>query len=108
RLQLIEECSDAIVRAVCTIQDCLNRGNKIFLFGNGGSAADTQHIAAEFVGRFAQERDPLPAIALTTDTSVLTAIGNDYGFGQIFARQLQALSKPGDVAIAISTSGHSP
>jgi D-sedoheptulose 7-phosphate isomerase len=84
------------------------RGNKAFLFGNGGSAADSQHIAAEFVGRFAFDRPPLPALALSVNTSCLTAIGNDYGFDLVFARQLEALAKPGDVAIGISTSGNSP
>ena len=85
-----------------------NRGNKVLLFGNGGSAADAQHIAAEWVGRFQRERLPYPAIALTTDTSILTAIGNDYGFDQVFVRQIQALGRKGDIAIAISTSGNSP
>jgi len=80
-------------------------GNKVFLFGNGGSAADSQHIAAEFVGRFAFDRPPLPAIALSVNTSCLTAIGNDYGFDLAFARQLEALAKPGDVAIGKDDSG---
>lgn len=84
------------------------KGNKVFLFGNGGSAADSQHIAAEFVGRFAFDRPPLPALALSVNTSCLTAIGNDYGFDLTFARQLEALAKPGDVAVGISTSGNSP
>jgi D-sedoheptulose 7-phosphate isomerase len=84
------------------------KGNKVVLFGNGGSAADSQHIAAEFVGRFAFDRPPLPAIALSVNTSCLTAIGNDYGFDLAFARQIEALAKPGDVAIGISTSGNSP
>jgi D-sedoheptulose 7-phosphate isomerase len=83
-------------------------GNKALLFGNGGSAADCQHIAAEFVGRFAFDRPPLPALALSVNTSCVTAIGNDYGFEQVFARQLEALAKPGDMAIGISTSGNSP
>ena len=83
-------------------------GRKVLLFGNGGSAADAQHIAAEFVGRFIAERDPLPAISLSTDTSMLTALGNDYGFENVFARQISALGQPGDTAIAISTSGNSP
>ena len=87
--------------------DAFRAGNKLILFGNGGSAADAQHLAAEFVGRFAVERAGLPAIALTTDSSILTAVGNDYGFEQIFARQIQALGRPGDVAVAISTSGNS-
>ena len=108
RLQLIEDCASAVVRAGQTIHKTLQRGGKILLFGNGGSAADAQHIAAEFVGRFARERGPLPAMALTTNTSILTALGNDYGFEQIFARQVRALGRRGDVAIVISTSGRSP
>ena len=83
------------------------KGNKIFFMGNGGSAADAQHLAAEFVGRFEKERIGLPAIALTTDTSILTAVGNDYGFGQVFSRQIAALARPGDVVVGISTSGNS-
>ena len=84
------------------------RGNKVLLFGNGGSAADAQHVAAEFVGRFAFDRSPLPALALSVDTSCLTAIGNDYGFDQLFSRQIEALANADDVAIGISTSGNSP
>lgn len=84
------------------------QGNKVMLFGNGGSAADSQHIAAEFVGRFAFNRPALPALALSVNTSCLTAIGNDYGFDQAFARQIEALGRPGDMAIGISTSGNSP
>ena len=80
----------------------------MLLFGNGGSAADAQHIAAEFVGRFAFDRPPLAALALSVNTSCVTAIGNDYGFDQVFSRQLEALARPGDVAIGISTSGNSP
>jgi D-sedoheptulose 7-phosphate isomerase len=83
-------------------------GNKLLLFGNGGSAADAQHIAAEFVGRFAFDRPALPALALSVNTSCVTAIGNDYGFDQVFSRQLEAIARPGDVAIGISTSGNSP
>lgn len=83
-------------------------GRKVLLFGNGGSAADAQHIAAEFVGRFIPDRIPLPAISLATDTSALTALGNDYGYNAVFSRQLQALGNPGDIAIGISTSGNSP
>ncbi len=90
------------------ICDALASGNKILLCGNGGSAADAQHIAAEFVGRYEDQRRPFPAIALTTDTSALTALSNDFGFEEVFARQVQALAKPGDVLIAISTSGKSP
>lgn len=94
----------AIARMLCA---ALENGNKILLFGNGGSAADAQHIACEWIGRFQREQPPLPAIALTTDSSALTAIGNDYGFDQVFTRQLKALGREGDVAIAISTSGNS-
>ena len=87
--------------------DCLKNGNKILLFGNGGSAADAQHIAAELVGRYKTERKGLAAIALTTDTSALTAIGNDYGYDLVFSRQVEALANTGDVAIGISTGGSS-
>lgn len=86
----------------------LKQGNKLFLFGNGGSAADAQHIAAEFVGRFAFNRPALPALALSVNSSCVTAIGNDYGFDQVFSRQIEALARPGDMAIGISTSGNSP
>ena len=108
RLRLTGACAEAAVRAAQAIQKALRRGGKILLFGNGGSAADAQHIAAELIGRFARDRDPLPAIALTTNTSVLTALGNDYGFKQVFARQVRALGRRADVAIAISSSGRSP
>jgi D-sedoheptulose 7-phosphate isomerase len=83
-------------------------GNKLFFFGNGGSAADAQHLAAEFVNRYVMDRPPLPAIALTTDTSILTSVSNDLAFNEIFAKQLRALGKEGDVAVGISTSGSSP
>jgi D-sedoheptulose 7-phosphate isomerase len=89
------------------IAQALRTGGKLLLCGNGGSAADAQHLAAELTGRFIQERRPLAAVALTTDTSALTCIGNDYSFDEIFARQLQAIARPGDVLLAISTSGHS-
>jgi D-sedoheptulose 7-phosphate isomerase len=95
----------AAVRAVCL---ALENGNKLLLYGNGGSAADAQHIAAELVGRFQRDRHPLAAIALTTDTSILTSVGNDYGYDRVFERQMRALGRRGDVAIAISTSGNSP
>jgi len=108
RLQLVEDCASEVLRAAQAIHKTLQRSGKILLFGNGGSAADAQHIAAEFVGRFARNRGPLPAMALTTNTSILTALGNDYGFEQIFARQVRALGRRGDVAIVISTSGRSP
>ena len=104
----LAECAADLERAIDLIAGALRDGKKLLLFGNGGSAADAQHIAAEFVGRFLRERRPLPAIALTTDTSALTAIGNDYGFEDVFARQVCGLGAPGDVAIAISTSGSSP
>lgn len=97
-----------IAKACTSIGNGLKNGSKILLVGNGGSAADAQHIAAEFTGRFVKERLPLPAIALTTDTSALTAIGNDYGYDQVFARQVAALGNKGDILIAISTSGNSP
>jgi D-sedoheptulose 7-phosphate isomerase len=100
-----EEVIARVAKEICL---ALENGCKILLYGNGGSAADAQHIAAEFVGRFQRERRPLPAIALTTDTSILTAVGNDYGFDQIFARQVRALGRKGDIAVAISTSGNSP
>lgn len=89
------------------LRDCLKQGGKILLMGNGGSAADSQHIAAEIVGRFKKERPGLPAIALTTDTSIITSVGNDYGYDFIFARQIEALCRPEDVVIGISTSGNS-
>ena len=87
--------------------NALKQGNKALLFGNGGSAADAQHIAAELVGRFAFDRPALPALALSVNSSCVTAIGNDYGFDRVFSRQLEALARPGDIAIAISTSGNS-
>ncbi len=90
------------------ITECLRSGGKVLTFGNGGSAADAQHFAGELVGRFLRERPGLPALALTTDPSVITAIGNDMGFDAIFRRQLEAHGRPGDVAVGISTSGRSP
>lgn len=96
-----------IARLIDAVMDVLSNGGTLFFFGNGGSAADAQHAAAEFVGRFETERDGLPAIALTTDTSVLTAIGNDYGVAKVFARQIESLARPGDLVIGISTSGNS-
>jgi len=89
------------------IIECFENGNKVYIFGNGGSAADAQHVAAEFTNRFETERAPLAAIALTTDTSALTAIGNDYSFEEIFSKQIEALGQPEDIAIGISTSGTS-
>jgi D-sedoheptulose 7-phosphate isomerase len=99
---------EALTQAIDAIVTAFKNGNKLLLFGNGGSAADAQHIAAEFTNRFLIERPPLPAIALTTDSSALTAIANDYDYAQVFAKQVQALGKAGDVALAISTSGNSP
>lgn len=98
---------EKIAYLVELIIDVLKKGGKILLFGNGGSAADAQHIAAEFVNRFKKDRHPLPALALTVDTSVLTSIANDYDFSLVFLKQIQALGKPGDVAWGISTSGNS-
>lgn len=103
----IENNIENIIQAKDMLTACLNRGNKILIFGNGGSAADAQHLAAEFVNRFQIERPPLAALALTTDTSALTSIGNDYHFDDIFAKQVQALGRPGDIAWGISTSGNS-
>jgi D-sedoheptulose 7-phosphate isomerase len=100
QLPILERIAEEMTRAMIA-------GRKILLFGNGGSAADAQHLAAEFVGRFRRERRGLPAIALTTDTSILTAIANDYGYDDVFARQVEALCAEGDVVIGISTSGNS-
>ena len=97
-----------LVAAADAIAAALARGGKVLIFGNGGSAADAQHLAAELVGRFARERRAAAAIALSTDTSILTAVANDYGFERIFARQIEALANAGDVAVGISTSGRSP
>jgi len=99
---------DAVVAAAQTLAEVLQNGGKILLFGNGGSAADAQHLAAEFVNRFQVERPPLAALALTTDTSILTAVANDYDFVQVFAKQVRALGRPGDLALGLSTSGNSP
>ena len=98
---------ETLMQAIDAIVAAFKNGNKLLLFGNGGSAADAQHIAAEFTNRFLIERPPLPALALTTDTSALTAIANDYAYSQIFVNQIKALGKAGDIALAISTSGNS-
>ena len=95
-----------IKNAIKSIQECIEKGGKLLIFGNGGSAADSQHIAAEFVGRFNLERKAMPALALTTNTSTLTALSNDYGYEITFKRQIESLGKKGDVALAISTSGN--
>lgn len=100
--------ADAFAGLLAACVKCIRGGGKIMFFGNGGSAADAQHLATELVIRYKQNRTAIAAIALTTDTSVLTASGNDIGFERVFARQIEALGKPGDVAIAISTSGKSP
>lgn len=101
------DCTMTVAKVSEIALNSVREGHKILLFGNGGSAADAQHIAAEFVGRFAFDRPALPAIALNVNTSCITAIGNDYGFDQVFSRQIEALGQPGDVAIGISTSGNS-
>lgn len=106
--RLLAECADAILKSGQLLANALLSGNKALFFGNGGSAAEAQHIAAELIGRFQRERRALPALALTTDTSALTALGNDYGFERVFARQVEALANPGDVIVALSTSGTSP
>lgn len=99
---------EPVIDMLCkTVQNALNQGNKVLFFGNGGSAADSQHLATEFVVRYHKQRAPLAAIALTTDTSILTAHGNDFGFDTIFDRQIQALAREGDIAIGLSTSGNS-
>ncbi len=108
RHTFFKEYTEKIVYAAQAIAIALARGNKLLLAGNGGSAADAQHMAAEFTNRFIMDRPPLPAIALTTDTSALTAIGNDFGFDHIFEKQVAALGREGDVFLAISTSGNSP
>ena len=108
KAQMAREQAGAIAAVIEAITNSLASGGTVFFFGNGGSAADSQHLAAEMVGRFTLERRALPAIALTTDTSALTSIGNDYGFDRIFLRQLQGLGQDGDVAVGLSTSGNSP
>jgi D-sedoheptulose 7-phosphate isomerase len=107
RLQMVETMTAGILEAAQAIAHAFKAGRKVLLFGNGGSAADAQHIAAEFMNRFQIERPPLPAIALTTDTSILTSISNDYTFDEVFSKQVKALGKKGDIAIGISTSGNS-
>lgn len=104
----VEENIATIIKGADRLAQCIDSGSKILLFGNGGSAADAQHLAAEFVNRFQIERPPLAALALTTDTSILTSIGNDYHFNDIFSKQVSALGKPGDIAWGFSTSGNSP
>jgi D-sedoheptulose 7-phosphate isomerase len=103
--ELMHTCISQVVQIVNCVIDCLKKKGKIIFFGNGGSAADSQHLAAEFVGRFKKDRKALAAIALTTDTSIITSLANDYGYEVIFAKQIEALGNKGDVAIGISTSG---
>ncbi|MGZ8200597.1 MAG: D-sedoheptulose-7-phosphate isomerase [Methylosarcina sp.] len=103
----LRELSPLIIDAGRAIHSTLRQGGKVMFCGNGGSAADSQHIAAEFVGHFKKDRPPLHAIALTTDTSILTAVGNDYSFNDIFSRQVRGLAKPGDILVGITTSGNS-
>jgi D-sedoheptulose 7-phosphate isomerase len=105
--QTVAQSEKLIFKLVKLLCDCFNRGNKILLIGNGGSAADAQHIAAEFINRFRLERPAIPAIALTTDSSIITCIGNDTCFDNIYSRQVEALAIKGDILIAISTSGSS-
>jgi D-sedoheptulose 7-phosphate isomerase len=102
------EQGEEVLAAARLLVEVFQSGGKVLIFGNGGSAADAQHLAAEFVNRFQVERPPLAALALTTDTSILTAVANDYDFKQVFAKQVRALGKPGDLAWGISTSGNSP
>src|SRR5271170_3960031 len=106
--RLIDECLPALTAASDALVSAYRTGHKALFFGNGGSAADAQHLAAEFLGRYLRERDPLPALALNANSSAVTAISNDYGYEQVFARQLQAFAVRGDVAVGISTSGNSP
>ena len=105
KTRFIRNHADMLIQVVKILVAAFKGGHKVLLFGNGGSAADAQHLAAEFVNRFLIERPPLPAIALTTDTSILTSISNDYGYADTFAKQVKALGKEGDVAVGISTSG---
>lgn len=108
KAEFFEENKERIAQTAEVIAHGLRNGRKMMFFGNGGSAADSQHLAAEMVGRFGPARSALAAIALSTDTSILTAVGNDYGYERVFARQIEALGQAGDVAIGISTSGNSP
>lgn len=107
KLRFAQKNAEILSQVIKLLVEAFKAGNKLLLFGNGGSAADAQHIAAEFINRYLIERPPLPAIALTTDTSVLTSISNDYSFQDVFVKQIKALGKAGDVAIGISTSGKS-
>jgi D-sedoheptulose 7-phosphate isomerase len=105
--RFVETCLPALTAAATVLISAYRTGHKALFFGNGGSAADAQHLAAEFLGRYLRERAPLPALALHTNSSAVTAIGNDYGYDHVFSRQLKALAVPGDVAVGLSTSGNS-
>ena len=107
KAHFMETQADTLVQAAQLLGQCLSQGGKLLICGNGGSAADAQHMAAEMVGRMLLDRRPLPAIALSTDSSNLTALGNDFGFETVFAKQVEALAQPGDLLLAISTSGNS-
>lgn len=107
RLNTLESEAPRIAHAAELLIDCFRAGRKVIFCGNGGSAADSQHLAAEFMGRYMRDRKPLPSLSLTVDTSALTAIGNDYGYEHIFSRQLRGIGCPGDVLVGISTSGNS-
>ena len=108
KTRFLKENLPKLLDAIKLVSHAFESGNKVLFFGNGGSAADAQHLAAEFVNRYVMDRPPLPAIALTTDTSILTSVSNDLAFDEIFSKQLRALGKEGDVAVGISTSGNSP
>ena len=107
-MQRLKTLDEDIEKTGAMLLNCLMRGGKLLICGNGGSAGDAQHFAAEIIGRFERDRRAYPAIALSTDTSILTAVGNDYGYAEVFARQVDGLGRPGDMLVAISTSGHSP
>ncbi len=106
-LEALKAMAPILEAAGTAMLDCLAAGGQVLICGNGGSASDAQHFAAEIVGRFERERRAYPAVALSTDTSILTAVGNDYGYDQVFARQVEGLGRPGDILVGISTSGHS-
>jgi D-sedoheptulose 7-phosphate isomerase len=106
KVKTVDACTDAVAQAAGMLIECLQGGHKVLLCGNGGSAADSQHVACELVGRFMVDRRGLPALALTTDTSVLTAVAHDYDYERVFARQVQALGQEGDCLVALSTSGN--
>ena len=107
KAEFVKQGLEDVIEAADALAGAFARGGKLLAFGNGGSAADAQHLAAELVNRFILERPPLPALALTTDTSIITAIGNDYSFGEVFSKQVKALGEKGDIALGISTSGSS-